>query len=211
MYKQLIIDTAKKCGVSLPKLAYILATAAWETNHTFEPVKEAYYLGGKKAENYRKKLRYYPYYGRGFVQLTWKENYLKASKYFGKDFVANPDEVMEPETSALILVVGMLEGWFTGKALKDYIDDLDESDKEDFLEFYNARRIINGMDKANDIAVLAEKYEKELREAGYGVKSPQPAPQKEEPPVKGNVPEKQSSSIWSILLGFLLSLFTRKK
>jgi hypothetical protein len=65
------------------------------------------------------------------------------------------------------------EGWFTGKKLDDYIDSVDESVKEDFLEFHAARRVVNGTDKANEIAVLAEKYEKELAEAGYGLESSQ--------------------------------------
>ena len=47
----------------------VLATVEWETNKTFQPVREAYWLN----EDWRRAhLKYYPYYGRGFVQLTWK-------------------------------------------------------------------------------------------------------------------------------------------
>lgn len=161
MTKQLIIDTCKEYGLTRDEAAYVLGTVHWETNGTFEPVREAYWV--KNAEAWRKKnLRYYPWYGRGFIQLTWEENYIKAGKALGMDFTKDPDKVMEPKISAKIAVLGMKEGWFTGKDLDDYIDSIDESDKEDFLEFYNARRIVNGMDKANKIAQLAEKYEKEL-------------------------------------------------
>lgn len=161
MYKQLIIDTCREYDLSRDEAAYVLGTVHWETNGTFEPVKEAYWV--KNAETWRKKnLRYWPWYGRGFIQLTWEENYIKAGKKLGLDLTTNPDKVMEPKISAKIAVLGMKEGWFTGKDLDDYIDSIDESAKEDFLEFYNARRIVNGMDKANNIAVLAEKYEKEL-------------------------------------------------
>jgi putative chitinase len=170
MYKQLIIDTCKKEGLSRDGAAYVLGTVHWETNATFEPVKEAYWV--KNAEAWRKKnLRYYPWYGRGFIQLTWLENYIKAGKKLNVDLTSNPDKVMDPQISAKIAVIGMKEGWFTGKDLNDYIDGIDESAKEDFLEFYNARRIVNGMDKANQIAVLAEQYEKELRTSGYGVEA----------------------------------------
>lgn len=170
MYKQLIIDTCKEYELSLSEAAYVLATVHWETNKTFEPVKEAYWV--KNAEAWRKKnLRYWPYYGRGFCQLTWDYNYKKAGDYLGVDLVKNPDKAMDPDISAKIAVIGMKEGWFTGKGLDDYIDDIDESDKEDFLEYYNARRIVNGMDKANNIAVLAEQYEKELVKAKYSVKA----------------------------------------
>lgn len=159
MYKSLIIKTGKKYGLLRNQLAYVLATTEWETNKTFEPVREAYWL----SEDWRKKnLRYYPWYGRGFVQLTWEANYVKAGKRLGIDLTSNPDKAMDPEISAEILVVGMQEGWFTGKKLSDYIT----LQKSDFL---NARRIVNGMDKAKEIEALAKKYDKELLSDGYGV------------------------------------------
>jgi putative chitinase len=197
MYKQLIIQTCLKYGLSRDEAAYVLGTADWETNHTFEPVKEAYWL--KNAEAWRKKnLKYYPWYGRGFVQLTHLENYIKAGKRLGIDLTSDPDKALDPQIAAEILVVGMKEGWFTGKDLDDYIDSVDESVKEDFLEFYNARRVVNGMDKANEIAVLAEKYEKELSEAKYGLEST-------EKPTDGS---KSNSGIpaWVITLIGLLGL-----
>ncbi|NTV99551.1 MAG: carboxypeptidase, partial [Chlorobiaceae bacterium] len=51
------------------QIAYVLATTQWETSQTFKPVREAFW----ESEEWRKKhFRYYPYYGRGYVQLTWK-------------------------------------------------------------------------------------------------------------------------------------------
>jgi hypothetical protein len=49
-------------------MAYVLATTQWETAQTFKPVREAFW----KDEEWRRVnlARYYPYYGRGFVQLT---------------------------------------------------------------------------------------------------------------------------------------------
>src|SRR5690554_4483420 len=159
MYKDLIINVCKDNGLLRNEAAYVLATTEWETNRTFEPVKEAYWL----SENWRKSnLRYYPWYGRGFVQLTWETNYIKAGQKLGLDLTTNPDRVMDPSVAAQILVRGMKEGWFTGKKLSDYID-LQRSD------FYNARRIVNGLDKAKEIEALAKKYNKELLKAGYGV------------------------------------------
>ena len=55
--------------------------------HTFEPVEEACYLG-EKAEDYRNKLRYYPWHGKGLVRLTWEENYVKAGRKIGKNLTA---------------------------------------------------------------------------------------------------------------------------
>lgn len=205
MYKQLIISTCKREGLNLHEAAYVLATAHWETNATFEPVREAYWM--KNAEQWRKKnLRYYPWYGRGFVQLTWEKNYLKASKALGIDFIKNPDLVMEPNNAAKILVIGMREGWFTGKDLDDKIDGVEESDKEDFLEYYYSRFIVNGMDKANDIAVLAEKYEKELRSANYDSSTPS------NPPADSDVDtsSKGGSLDWLVaLIRLIIKLFAK--
>jgi predicted chitinase len=145
-----------------------------------QPVREAYWLdkpdvarGDRvRAANATIK-RYFPYYGRGYVQLTWDYNYVKATKYFREvlkidvDFVKNPDLVMVPEYAIIILFVGMKEGWFTGKSLYDYIDDLDEADSEDLREFANARRIINGTDKQVEIGKLGLIFERGLKAAGY--------------------------------------------
>lgn len=157
-YTQLIIDEAKKQGLLRNQLAYVLATAYHETAHTMKPVKEAYWL----SEDWRKKnLRYYPWYGRGFVQLTWEDNYKKAGEKLNEDLTTDPDRVMEPQVSAEILVIGSRDGWFTGKKLSDYIT-LQKSD------FVNARRIINAMDKADLIAGYAKDYDQQLKKLGYG-------------------------------------------
>lgn len=159
-HTRLIIEKGKKHGLLRNQLAYVLATAYWETARTMKPVKEAYWV--KNAEAWRKKnLRYWPWYGRGFVQLTWEANYIKAGQKLGRDFTKDPDAVMEPDNSAEILVLGSKEGWFTGKKLSDYIT-LQKSD------FRNARRIINGTDKASDIAAIARQYDKALKAEGYG-------------------------------------------
>ena len=155
---QLIIQECKKNKLSIQAAAYVLATAYWETGRTMKPVKEAYYV--KNPERYRKNLRYYPWYGRGYVQLTWKENYLKAGGKLGLDLTTNPDAVMAPKTAVKILVIGSKEGWFTGKKLSDYINDT-------HIDYKGARRIINGTDKASTIASIAGEYEKSLSSTYY--------------------------------------------
>jgi Chitinase class I/ROS/MUCR transcriptional regulator protein len=90
-------------------LAYMMATAFHETARTMQPVREAFWL----SEQWRKThLRYYPYYGRGYVQLTWQANYAKAGAYVGADLVASPDLALRPDYAAVIMQVGMSEGWF---------------------------------------------------------------------------------------------------
>ncbi len=158
-FSQLIINECLKFGCLRNQAAYILATAYHETAHTMKPVVEAYWL----SEQWRKSnLRYYPYHGRGFVQLTWKENYIRAGKELGLDFLKSPDQLLEPKNSARILVTGSMEGWFTSKKIGDYVT-LQKSN------FKGARRVINGTDKANEIARLAIKYDAALKATGYGV------------------------------------------
>lgn len=149
---QIILKECKRYGCSRRQAAYILATARWETAHTMKPVKEAYWL----TESWRERnLRYYPWYGRGYVQLTWERNYEYAGEKIGVDLIGDPDRAMVPENAAKILVAGSMEGWFTGKSLKDYINEGGHS-------YVAARRVINGTDKATDISNLADDYYEEL-------------------------------------------------
>ena len=166
---QLILKECKLAGLLRNQAAYVLATAYWETARTVHPVKEAYWLNN--AETWRKNnLRYWPWYGRGYVQLTWESNYIHAGKQLGLDLTTNPDAVMRPDVSAKILVTGSLEGWFTGKKLGDYIT-LSNSD------FKGARRIINGTDKASKIATIARAYDAALKDGGYGAVPPRVQPE----------------------------------
>jgi hypothetical protein len=137
-------------------VAYGLATADIETAHTFHPVREAYWL----SEDWRKRnLRYYPHYGRGYVQITWPVNYAKADEALGLNgsLIADLDRAMEPEIAAAIMVRGMTEGWFTGKSLSDYLPG----------DYVNARRIINGTDKAREIARVALMFERALMQGEW--------------------------------------------
>ena len=158
---RLIIETCKKHGLLRNQAAYVLATAKWETAHTMKPIRE------RGGERYLRSKRYYPYVGMGYVQLTWKTNYQRASDELGVDFVKNPKLLLEPSYAAEILVIGSKEGWFTGKKLSDYMT-LQRS------RFTEARRIINKMDKAREIALIARQFNKALLAEGYGVEKPPP-------------------------------------
>lgn len=134
----------------LEQIAYVLATVELETGH-FQPVREADYLGAK-AEAYRKKnLRYYPYYGRGYVQLTWKVNYEKYAQLLGVDLVKNPDLALRPDVALFVLVHGMKKGIFTGAKLSSYINTSG-------VDFRGARAIINGSDRADECAEFARQW-----------------------------------------------------
>lgn len=155
---QAIIEEADRHNLSVSKKAYLLATGYWETNGTMLPVREAYYLGEPKGENYRKKLRYYPWYGRGLVQLTWESNYLRAGREIGVDLIGDPDAAMDAASAVKILVIGSMQGWFSGKKLSDYFT-------ASKCDYFNARRIINILDSAKEIAAIAAEYEAALTPA----------------------------------------------
>lgn len=139
--------------------AYVLATAWHETAATMQPIAE---YGRGKGYAYGKPdpVTGQAYFGRGFVQLTWKENYAKLGKKLGIDLVGNPDLAMKPEPAAEIMCLGMAEGLFTGKGLPDYFD----ADNDDPI---NARRIVNGTDKAKLIAGYHAKALEAIN-AGWG-------------------------------------------
>ena len=142
--------------------AYCLATSYHETARKMQPVRE----GLSASDTWRRRnLRYYPYYGRGDVQLTWKANYEKADRELDLDgkLISDLDLALDPDISANIMVRGMTEGWFTNKKLSDYLPKEDGSK----LQFKNARRIINSTDRDNLIAGHALIFQEALKEAGW--------------------------------------------
>jgi putative chitinase len=197
-----IINECKKQQLNLWECAYVLATAYWETGKTMEPVEEGFYLKNPKA--FQKKLKYYPFYGRGLVQLTWLENYLKAGRFLGIDLVKNPALALDPKYSVVILVTGMRKGWFTGVELDDHIDAIDESDGEDAREFEGARKGVNGVDRKKEIAQIALAYERELKLLGYSV-----IDVVDESEDRPSEPPAEDSPLWLRVLLILVRLFLR--
>lgn len=177
-----IIKEGAKRKVPLNHLAYILATTYHETAATMQPIAE---YGKGKGRKYGVKGKYGQVpYGRGYVQLTWDFNYEKADKELklGGALLKNFDLALNPTYAVQILFVGMEKGWFTGKKLADFIDEIDESDLEDRVEYEGARKIINGVDKKALIATYALVFEKGLKASGYnGVFDAPPVDLKPEP------------------------------
>lgn len=148
-----------KDEITLAMWAYVLITVKWETAGTYQPVTE---YGSQK---YLKSKRYYPYIGRGYVQLTWEWNYKLFGERIGVDLISDPSLANEPHTAWKILEEGMTDltaqdPEFTGKSLEDYFND-------DRIDFYNARKIINpkDWDSYNSITKGAIKFWDVLKES----------------------------------------------
>lgn len=135
---------------SLAQIAYILATAEHES-HLGNWMEE--FASGWEYEGWSDLGNTEPgdgprFKGRGFVQLTGRANYTAWSNRLNLDLIAHPEQAAQPDIAAKILVQGMRDGSFTGVSLTDYLGD----------DFYNARRIINGTDRAQRIAAIAQEY-----------------------------------------------------
>lgn len=205
--------------------AYGFATAFWETDFTLQPIAEKggtayltrmYDVTGNRPTLARRMGNTRPgdgvrFCGRGYVQLTWYANYKKAKFATGVDLLANPARAMEPVLAGRIMISGMTEGWFTGKRMADYLNTRAP-------DYINARRIINGTDKAAPIAALAHQFEAALRAAGYGTAAPPAAnrptppsnPQpKAEPPAPAPAPPVAQSKPQGFFARFLAALARR--
>jgi hypothetical protein len=173
----------------LRHLAYMLATVRGECGADMWPIHE---IGG---HSYFDKYDFgtslgarlgntvpgdgYKYRGRGFVQLTGRSNYTKMQQLTGVGLVDNPDLALSPATATKVMFEGMARGTFTGKKLSDYLNDT-------ITDWVNARRIINGTDKAAKFAEWAKQFHSALiaaSKAGVAAPPPPPVPK---PPKKSN-------------------------
>jgi predicted chitinase len=78
------------------------------------------------------------YYGRGFIQITWPDNYQELGKRLGVPLYDDPDRALEPNTAADIAVLGMRDGLFRkGHTLERYFGG-------GRAEWIASREIVNG-------------------------------------------------------------------
>ena len=148
-------------------LAYQLATAHHETDRTIAPINEyggaAYftrrYDPPTSGQNPRLAAQLGnvhrgdgpKYCGRGFVQLTGRRNYTDWGRRLGINLVDHPELAKGLDCATKVLVDGSILGTFTGKKVGDYLNG-------QTADWKNARRVINGTDKADLIAGYALKY-----------------------------------------------------
>lgn len=149
-------------------LAYMLATAWHETGAKVQPIRE----GGSEA--YLRAKKYYPWVGEGLVQVTWEAN----AKKFG---AKKPGDLLTWPIALEAMFRGMKDGVFTGKKLSDYFSETRDDPRQ-------ARKIINGLDRADLVAGYHKNFLKAVRVASRA--APAPAPVVAEKP-----------SLWARLFG----------
>lgn len=224
-----IIKAASDRGMLRNQLAYVLATAYHETGAKMRPVAESLnysvdgliktfsrarisaadankygrtsnrpanqqaiancvYGGewGKKNLGNTQSGDGWKYRGMGLGQITGRANYKK----FG--IADAPEKALDPEVAIRILIDGMVNGKFTGVKLSSYIT-LSKSD------FVGARKIINGTDKAEQIAKYALEYDSDLKRIGYGVDSVSVTPAPDPDPEVKPEPVAKSKRLWTWL------------
>ena len=180
-----IIRECAAAGWPISWVAYALATAYHETAHTMQPVHERggaayltrmYDINGNRPAKAKELGNLSPgdgakYGGRGYVQLTGKKNYQRATDKLRAlgidvDLVATPDRAMEPAIAAATMISGMREGWFTGR---DIDDDLPSRGPAALAQFKATRDVINGRDKDDEIAAYAIDFQTGLLRGGYKI------------------------------------------
>lgn len=170
--------------------AYCLATAYHETGHTMQPVRERGAGDGPDADPWDDYLEKYDtgklaealgntpaadgdgilWAGRGLVQITGARNYRFADRRLHElgvltaeeSLVRTPDLALRLDVAVACLVFGALEGWFTGKTLNHYLPA-----RASPHQFAQARRIINGVDRAELIARIAAAFQAALIAGGW--------------------------------------------
>lgn len=163
----LLTNLCETEGLTTEQTAYCLATAWHETGTTLQPITE------KGPVNYFNKYDTgpiaarlgntqeldgdgYKFRGRGYVQITGTFNYRTFSNILNVDLISSPDLALDINNAGTIMIEGMKRGLFTGKKLTDYINDSK-------TDYFNSRRIINGIDRAQIIANYAVIFESALK------------------------------------------------
>ncbi len=162
-----LIDECVRQGMTVPdQIAYTLATAQHEGG-LGDPVRENWGAPRPHTEAGDEAWRrsalsshrhhYYPYYGRGYVQLTLRGNYERHGRRLGLPLLGDPDLALHRDVAINVLVNGMIHGFGGAGGVGRYIDGRNPPD------FVNARQVVNGLDAAQHIAGLVPPHQARVR------------------------------------------------
>ncbi len=117
-----------------------LATVRTEVGKGFRPIEE--YASGEAYEGRKDLGNYVPgdgikYKGRGYIQLTGRNNYTNYGKVFGIDLVCHPELALNVEVSAKILA-----RYFKDRNIPLYCN---------IKDWKTVRRLVNGGQNGLDV------------------------------------------------------------
>jgi predicted chitinase len=229
----ILTEWEKRRLTELSWLAYMLATAFHETAHTMQPVIETFnaardktnpsvetaiarldaaWAAGRlkwvKSPYWRKDANGMSWLGRGFVQLTHKFNYVTAQRKLGLPFSTRPEIALQVAPACQVMFQGMIEGWFTSHKLAEF------RKPDGTFHFVKARMIINGLDRAEEIAGHARQFHAALVAAADDRVTPSlpppdvepPQPQPQAPPAP-SLPPGKTTGILALLAGWGLTVW----
>lgn len=125
----LVVDGLKEFGIdSLNVEIAAAATCAVECN--FKPICERLADPKRQPDLFRLQSRYWPWCGRGLIQLSWESNYRKAGAALHIDLIAHPELALVPRHAARILA------WFF------YENGVDKA--ANAQDWRKVRRLVNG-------------------------------------------------------------------
>ena len=127
-----ILKTAKKAGLKGQELAQFMAQTKHES-WDFDRLKEKPQPGVKDYYNKKYDVKYSPrtakilgnkhvgdgnrYHGRGFIQLTGRDNYRMAGQALGIDLLKYPDLAEKPDVAAQIAI------WYWNTRVKPHVQN----------------------------------------------------------------------------------------
>lgn len=163
--------------------AYALATAYHETAHTMQPIKEhggdSYFFRMYDPKGNRPAVAArlgntepgdgVKFCGRGYPQVTGRTNYAKADKFLnlGGRLLADPDLMLDSSVAAKVMIAFMEAGSFTGRGCSSFLSGKTINSVLVHGNFWGARAIINGHDRADDIADYAVGFQAALLVGGW--------------------------------------------
>lgn len=155
---QAIMQEAKAQQLTKAQIAYILATAEHESDsfNTLEEYSSGTQYNGRADLGNSQPDDGPRFKGRGYVQLTGRLNYTTYTQITGIELVKLPLILMNwPALSVFVIVDGMMRGVYTGQRLNKFVNSSQ-------TDFFNARQVVNGHDKADKIAAQAQVWLSQL-------------------------------------------------